>query len=588
MLLSTLAPLTLRLLAVAAVARCAPSDDNDDGDHVDRKTEGGEENEGDPPCECFLINGTVPTYYNHHMFYDFRSLSEFARVPPNIENSSDASGAGASSAYFSHPNWTDIWDIQTWDNSDGPGKPYVNGGTVYMVNTNNNVFISPNEDEGAVSDTYLTLRTSRLKGYQSASEFQTVAGNYQFASMRMLARTLGGAGAVTGMFTYRDETGQLADVQESDIEILTRGPRDKIQYTNQPSYTDDGRDIPQATTNSTTPDWSDWVTHRLDWTPKEVVWYVNGMTVSRIRFQTPKQASDLHFSAWSDGGVWSGVMDMGHEAFQHIQWIEVLYNTTDEDVLKGSGGGGGGPGLHKRSRKKKKKCNVVCTVDGPQEEEPARPSAMAESDRNLSRAEYWDERYSKADGEAPTHEWFRSFADLEGFFDAKLFRAPGRAPSDAPAILHLGCGDSVIPAELHARGYTSQLCVDFSSAVIGLMTERYASLPGIRWQQADVRAMPSVPARSVDVAFDKGTLDAMIYGSPWDPPAETRDNTRRYLREAHRVLRDDGVFLYITFRQTHFIRPLLDIDGLWDLEVEVLSGKGAFDYFGWVLRKKAA
>lgn len=36
---------------------------------------------------------------------------------------------------------------------------------------------------------------------------------------------------------------------------------------------------------------------------------------------------------------------------------------------------------------------------------------------------------------------------------------------------------------------------------------------------------------SVDVAFDKSTLDAMIFGSPWNPPAEVRENTARYLGE---------------------------------------------------------
>ena len=59
-----------------------------------------------------------------------------------------------------------------------------------------------------------------------------------------------------------------------------------------------------------------------------------------------------------------------------------------------------------------------------------------------------------------------------------------------------------------------------------------AAAGAITWQQADVRQMEEIiPSESVDVAFDKGTLDAMIYGSPWDPPSEVRTNTGRYLRE---------------------------------------------------------
>lgn len=68
---------------------------------------------------------------------------------------------------------------------------------------------------------------------------------------------------------------------------------------------------------------------------------------------------------------------------------------------------------------------------------------MAENDEALSHPEYWDERYSKSDGETPTHEWFRSFSDLGEFFQKVLFQSPGRKPEDNPLILHLGSGDSV-------------------------------------------------------------------------------------------------------------------------------------------------
>jgi hypothetical protein len=33
------------------------------------------------------------------------------------------------------------------------------------------------------------------------------------------------------------------------------------------------------------------------------------------------------------------------------------------------------------------------------------------------------------------------------------------------------------------------------------------------------------------VAFDKGTLDAMIHGSPWSPPDQVLSDTSRYMRE---------------------------------------------------------
>lgn len=65
------------------------------------------------------------------------------------------------------------------------------------------------------------------------------------------------------------------------------------------------------------------------------------------------------------------------------------------------------------------------------------------------------------------------------------------------------------------------------------MTERHAAISGIEWREEDVRKMDSIPSGSIDVAFDKGTLDAMIHGSPWSPPDDVKENTSLYLREVY-------------------------------------------------------
>ncbi|KAL9037939.1 MAG: hypothetical protein Q9180_003435 [Flavoplaca navasiana] len=119
------------------------------------------------------------------------------------------------------------------------------------------------------------------------------------------------------------------------------------------------------------------------------------------------------------------------------------------------------------------------------------------------------------------------------------------------------------------------------------MSERDTNTKGIDWKQADVRQMDLIPSDSVDIAFDKGTLDAMIHGSPWDPPDEVLDNTGRYIREVYRVLKSDAIFLYITYRQPHFIKPLLECGGVvWDIQVDILGGAdGSLDYHGFVLKK---
>ncbi|EGU86974.1 hypothetical protein FOQG_11171 [Fusarium oxysporum f. sp. raphani 54005] len=206
-------------------------------------------------------------------------------------------------------------------------------------------------------------------------------------------------------------------------------------------------------------------------------------------------------------------------------------------------------------------------------------------DQQLGLSEYWDSRYATSNNNEPTHEWFRSFSQVLPFLQKNLLEQPGRTAQDNPRILHLGSGDSVVPAELAERGYQKQLCVDFSPVVVDMMTERHKEITGIEWSRVDVRDMPSIATGSIDVAFDKGTLDAMIYGSPWSPPDEVKENTSKYLKEVHRALKADGVFLYITFRQPHFMKLLLNPDNIFDMEMEVLGDGGGFDYYGYVIRK---
>lgn len=69
----------------------------------------------------------------------------------------------------------------------------------------------------------------------------------------------------------------------------------------------------------------------------------------------------------------------------------------------------------------------------------------------LSHSEFWDERYAKADGDKPTHEWFRAFDALEPFFEKHLFSARGPEGKNQ-RVLHLGSGDSVCCSSAFSSG----------------------------------------------------------------------------------------------------------------------------------------
>ncbi|KAI1132387.1 concanavalin A-like lectin/glucanase [Nemania abortiva] len=287
----------------------------------------------DSRCNCYRTNTSVSHYFKNHKFFDFRSLSQYARVPAPIDTAQGNADAPPTSAYFQSPEWTNTWQIQTWNNSaqmGGDSDVTGSDATVLMVNSRNNIYIQHNDDPKPTSNTYLVMRTMRHENFQSAAEMESGSYNYQYLSIRMYARTRGPPGAITAMFTFRNSD-TLSKVQESDLEIRTSDPPQYIQYTNQPSWNADGN-IPQATRNVSLPTklgWSDWQYHRMDWTPGSTSWLADGKLVSSIQFQAPKDPSQVIFNTWSDGGTWSGNMTTGSSAEMQIQWIEFVYNSTD-------------------------------------------------------------------------------------------------------------------------------------------------------------------------------------------------------------------------------------------------------------------
>ncbi|KAI1827371.1 concanavalin A-like lectin/glucanase domain-containing protein [Xylaria intraflava] len=266
-------------------------------------------------CGCYKAAADSTAYFANRKFFDFRNIGDPATPGPITAGAAADMAAGATHPYFKGAEWTGTWSTQSWDT---PGEG------VHRVNSANNVLVAPG-DGG--KGTCLTLRTERQASYQSTAEVESVAADYHFLTMRMYARTTGSAGAVTALFTY---TGKTDPVQEADLEIRTLTDPSVAQYTNQPGTVDGDVDKAATRVVDLPSPWTDWHEYRYDWTPGSSDWFVDGAKVASIQHNAPTVPLSVIMNVWSDGGSWSGVMDVGKSAAMQVQWLDLTYNSTSQ------------------------------------------------------------------------------------------------------------------------------------------------------------------------------------------------------------------------------------------------------------------
>ncbi|KAI0339633.1 S-adenosyl-L-methionine-dependent methyltransferase [Trametopsis cervina] len=190
--------------------------------------------------------------------------------------------------------------------------------------------------------------------------------------------------------------------------------------------------------------------------------------------------------------------------------------------------------------------------------------------------EYWDQRYSQ-ESEDSTFDWFKSYADIADIIRELI-------PQKDRRILMLGCGNSKLSEDMYDDDYHQIVNVDYSGILIEKMRKKCEkSRPEMSWHEMDVRDM-TLESESIDVAIDKGTMDAMVTAKAdvWDPPDDVIANCTREVDEVLRVLRKGGIFLYLTFGQPHFRRRYLTRPGT-TLEIRELGE--AFHYYLYILKK---
>jgi ubiquinone/menaquinone biosynthesis C-methylase UbiE len=204
---------------------------------------------------------------------------------------------------------------------------------------------------------------------------------------------------------------------------------------------------------------------------------------------------------------------------------------------------------------------------------------IPEDNRAYSTREYWESRYKR---DSVPYDWFKEWADLKPFLSCYL-RSNYR-------ILMLGCGSSLLSEQMYLDSYEYITNVDFSNQVIEMMRKRCHRLSNMSWLEMDVMNLVGLSDCSFDIAIDKGTMDALLCDqtSVWDVDDHVAQNIVKMLSEVSRVLRPEGVFIYITFGQPHFRRKLLERES-YDWEIINITTLGDFfHYFIYFMRKRCS
>jgi len=206
-----------------------------------------------------------------------------------------------------------------------------------------------------------------------------------------------------------------------------------------------------------------------------------------------------------------------------------------------------------------------------------KPDLYPKNNTEYATKEYWDWRYSKDKGE---YDWFQGSYDQCKAAIFPLLAAHQR-------LLQVGCGNSRLSEDIfhHLKGDVDIFNMDFSDVVIESMKAKHEGKP-MKWEVMDCMNL-TYPDCYFDAVIDKGTMDALMCekGEVWVLPKEIADRCERELEGVYRVLKPGGVFIYITFAQPHFRKPVL-LNSRFDWTLEVKTIGTFFHYFIYVLIKK--
>ncbi len=208
---------------------------------------------------------------------------------------------------------------------------------------------------------------------------------------------------------------------------------------------------------------------------------------------------------------------------------------------------------------------------------------------------YWDKRFEKED----VYDWLVNFTEIQEYLIPLLTKDS--------RILIAGCGNSTFSEDLYDYGFENITNIDFSEVCIENMKSKNSlKRPNMTWIIMDMTEL-TFSDQCFDFIIDKASMDALLVdeGDVWDPEEDVVETIDKTCLGMSRILRNDGIFIQITFAQPHFrtkylmakhklgfhCSPFESLKGecvryKWNLNWESVKPKtGCINYFIYFMKK---
>jgi len=171
---------------------------------------------------------------------------------------------------------------------------------------------------------------------------------------------------------------------------------------------------------------------------------------------------------------------------------------------------------------------------------------------------FWDRFFRDKEAEGKVSESYRvEYTNIRKhllpFLELLLTSKPSEEKNAAAAsrrkAIVLGCGNSVLSEQL-TKDIPEVVSIDYCESVIQQMKEKYSLRRDMAFQLMNVTDL-KFPDGSFDLAFDKGTLDALYCAAVEEDVKKMIDNVYRILRPA------GGLYCIVGAAKTDKIKKLV-------------------------------